>query len=173
MPSVSRRSRRIAVYAGSFDPPDLGHVWMVRTGASLFDELIVAVGTHPDKRGFFYVDDRLRLLKRFVARVAQRGVDRFENEFLVDYARSVGARFILRGVRNPMDLRIRAAPCGRSTRTWRRKSRPSFWCRRANWPKSPRPSCAASSGLKGWPKVVRRFLPGAVYREFLKRCKDR
>ena len=38
---------RRAVYAGSFDPPTLGHLWMIQEAQSLFDELIVAIGTNP------------------------------------------------------------------------------------------------------------------------------
>ena len=44
------RMKRIAVYAGSFDPLTNGHLWMIRQGARMFDELIVAMGDNPDKR---------------------------------------------------------------------------------------------------------------------------
>ena len=43
-------NKRVAVYAGSFDPPTSGHAWMIYEGAKLFDKLIVAVGKNPDKR---------------------------------------------------------------------------------------------------------------------------
>ena len=48
---------RKAVYAGSFDPPTNGHMFMIREGARLFDELVVAVGDNPDKRSTFSVDN--------------------------------------------------------------------------------------------------------------------
>lgn len=41
------RMKRIAVYAGSFDPLTNGHLWMIRQGARMFDELIVAMGDNP------------------------------------------------------------------------------------------------------------------------------
>lgn len=50
------------VYAGSFDPLTNGHLWMIRQGASLFDELIVAVGVNPAKPGAFSLDQRLAAL---------------------------------------------------------------------------------------------------------------
>jgi pantetheine-phosphate adenylyltransferase len=172
MLSVSRRSRRIAVYAGSFDPLTLGHVWMARTGAALFDELIVAVGTHPDKRAFFTIDDRLRLLRCSLRGLRNVKIAHFESEFLIDYARSVNARFILRGVRNPMDLEYE-----RAMRQVNADLAPEIT---TVFLVPPRELAEVSSsfvrglvGLKGWPKVVRRFLPGSVYREFLKRRKDR
>ena len=45
MPKIRR-----AVYAGSFDPPTNGHLWMIAQAAQLFDELIVAIGINPDKK---------------------------------------------------------------------------------------------------------------------------
>ena len=41
---------RRAVYAGSFDPLTNGHLYMIRAGAELFDELVVTVGVNPDKQ---------------------------------------------------------------------------------------------------------------------------
>ena len=40
-------SKRFGVYAGSFDPMTVGHLWMVEQGVSLFDRLVVAVGINP------------------------------------------------------------------------------------------------------------------------------
>jgi pantetheine-phosphate adenylyltransferase len=37
-----------AVYAGSFDPPTRGHLWMIEEGARLFDRVVVAVGVNPE-----------------------------------------------------------------------------------------------------------------------------
>ena len=49
----------LAVYAGSFDPPTNGHVWMIREGARLFERLVVAIGLNPDKRYTFDLQTRL------------------------------------------------------------------------------------------------------------------
>ena len=43
---------RKAVYAGSFDPITNGHLWMIREGQHLFDELVVAVGVNPDSQPY-------------------------------------------------------------------------------------------------------------------------
>jgi pantetheine-phosphate adenylyltransferase len=95
---------RRAVYAGSFDPPTNGHVFMIEEGARLFDELVVAVGVNPDKRGTFPVEQRLELLRKVSSPHANVRVERFENQFLVRYARSIGARYILRGIRTGADF---------------------------------------------------------------------
>lgn len=91
-----------AVYAGSFDPITNGHLWMVQQGAELFDELVVAIGVNPDKRYTFPLEQRLRLLEQSIDDPAVR-IDSFQNQYLVHYAASVGAGYILRGVRSEAD----------------------------------------------------------------------
>ena len=94
---------RKAVYAGSFDPITNGHLWMIKQGAELFDELIVAIGENPDKKYTFSVKERLQALRETLKGIHGVKVDSFRDEFLVNYARSVGARFILRGIRDTRD----------------------------------------------------------------------
>ena len=57
------RMKRIAVYAGSFDPLTNGHLWMIRQGARMFDELIVAIGDNPDKHYTFSHEERMTMLR--------------------------------------------------------------------------------------------------------------
>ena len=40
---------KTAVYAGTFDPPTVGHEWMIERAAELFDEVVVAIGVNPEK----------------------------------------------------------------------------------------------------------------------------
>jgi pantetheine-phosphate adenylyltransferase len=94
---------RRAVYAGSFDPITLGHLWMVEQGSKLFDELVVAIGVNPDKRYLFSLAERLQMLRQVTGHLANVSVVSFENLFLVHYAKQVDAGFILRGVRNEQD----------------------------------------------------------------------
>lgn len=92
---------RRAVYAGSFDPITEGHLWMIREGKKLFDELIVAVGVNPDKRSLFTVDER----KAFILDCEEDvTVSSYENMYLIDYAKSVGATHLLRGIRDISDV---------------------------------------------------------------------
>lgn len=92
-----------AVYAGSFDPITLGHLWMVERGSALFDKLIVAIGDNPDKRYSFTREQRLAFLRNAVHSLDNIKIDSFENRFLVDYVRDLGATHILRGIRNEHD----------------------------------------------------------------------
>ena len=97
-----KNGKRRAVYAGSFDPITNGHLWMVQAGAELFDELVVAIGVNPDKQYTFSLEQRLEMLRASIAD-EHVGVDSFENQYLVNYASSVGARYILRGIRSEAD----------------------------------------------------------------------
>lgn len=94
---------RTAVYAGSFDPPTNGHLWMIEQGLAMFDRLIVAIGTNTAKRYSFSVEERLELLKASTLESERLSITHFDNRYLVDYAREVGAKYVLRGIRSPHD----------------------------------------------------------------------
>lgn len=95
---------RIAVYAGSFDPLTNGHLWMIHQGAKLFDKLIVAVGINSDKKYTFTTKERLSMLQDSVKNCPNIVFDDFSNQFLVNYAQKIGAKFILRGSRSSSDF---------------------------------------------------------------------
>ena len=92
-----------AVYAGSFDPPTNGHLWMIQRGLEIFDTLVVAVGSNPSKNYTFSIPDRLSLLQESVPSCERLVFDHFDNRYLVDYAQSIGAEYILRGIRSAAD----------------------------------------------------------------------
>jgi pantetheine-phosphate adenylyltransferase len=94
---------RKAVYAGSFDPLTKGHAWMIERGSEMFDKLILAVGVNFDKKSLFTIDERVEMLKGIAKKYPNVEVTSFVNKFLVDYARSVGAKYIIRGIRNVED----------------------------------------------------------------------
>ena len=92
-----------AVYAGSFDPFTLGHVDIARRGASLFERVIVAVGTNPAKRYTFTHLERQEIIADALSDVSNVTVDSFAG-LLVDYCHSQQAMVILRGLRSEKDL---------------------------------------------------------------------
>ena len=97
--------KRIGIYAGSFDPPTNGHLWMIQQGAALFDELIVVLGVNPDKRSFLSEEQRLNALRSMLmGGLSHVRVEKMTGGFLVDYARKIGATHLLRGIRNTVDL---------------------------------------------------------------------
>lgn len=97
--------KRIGIYAGSFDPPTNGHLWMIEQGAALFDELVVVLGENPDKRVFMSVTQRMDALRGMLAGgPANVRVEKMQGGFLVDFARRIGATHLLRGIRNTVDF---------------------------------------------------------------------
>jgi pantetheine-phosphate adenylyltransferase len=99
---------RTAIYAGSFDPPTLGHADIIRRGAALFDRLVVAVGNNPAKRYRFDLAERTRLVRSSCEDLPHVEVVSFDG-LLVDTATAVGAQVILRGLRplGDFDLEFR------------------------------------------------------------------
>lgn len=93
------------MYAGSFDPPTLGHLWMIAEGGKLFDKLYISIGINPDKNYTFSVEEREEMLQESLKDIPGNFViSNFKNKFLVSYAQEVGASYILRGVRNASDF---------------------------------------------------------------------
>ncbi len=97
--------KRIAVYAGSFDPPTLGHLYMMQQGAALFDELVVVAAINPDKQGFLPPSQRRAALDSLLSLLPPNvRVAELREGFLAEYAHSIGATHLLRGVRNAVDF---------------------------------------------------------------------
>jgi pantetheine-phosphate adenylyltransferase len=94
---------RIAIYPGSFDPVTLGHEDIVRRGAELFDELTVAIGINPEKSPLFTHEERVSLLRDVFADLPNVKVASFHG-LTVDFARSIGATVMLRGLRTVSDM---------------------------------------------------------------------
>src|SRR5688572_18931596 len=97
------RTKKLGVYAGSFDPLTIGHLWMIEQGVQLFDRLVIAIGTNPDKKYVFSLEERLDMLRDSTRSFPNLSVTSFSNRFLIDFARSLGATHILRGIRSESD----------------------------------------------------------------------
>ena len=95
----------VGVYPGSFDPFTVGHLDVLASAAGLFDVVYVAVLHNVDKRPVFTIEERLDMIQNVLTS------EKFENVrcgtfdgLLVDYARSVGATHIVRGLRATSDF---------------------------------------------------------------------
>lgn len=152
----------LAVYAGSFDPPTVGHVWMIQQGARLFERLIVAIGVNPDKRSAFALETRLQWLQEIARPFPNVTVTQFGNLYLAHYAQSVGATAILRGIRNVTDYMYE--------QTMRHINGDLHPGLTTVFLMPPRELCEISSsavkgmiGPDGWREVVRRYVPACVF----------
>jgi pantetheine-phosphate adenylyltransferase len=95
--------KRIAIYPGSFDPVTNGHLDIVKRGAGLFDEVIVAILHNPNKQALFNLEERMEMLQESMSAVSGITFDTFDG-LLVDYAAKRGAQAILRGMRAVSDF---------------------------------------------------------------------
>ncbi len=99
-----------AVYPGTFDPPTFGHLDVIKRGRRLFDRVVVGVGHNPEKRTVFDIHERADMLRDLVAEMVKEQPDEAEVEvaifqgLTVDFARSVNATALLRGIRNLSDV---------------------------------------------------------------------
>jgi pantetheine-phosphate adenylyltransferase len=94
---------RHAVYVGSFDPPTLGHLDVIRRGARIFDRLTVGIGINPDKQPLFTPEERQTLVGELLRDLPNVEVASFEG-LAVKFARERGARVMLRGFRMLTDM---------------------------------------------------------------------
>lgn len=102
-PQLADREPRIAIYAGSFDPITRGHEDLILRSLEFVDRLIVAVATNINKQPLFSTDERVALIKDAVGADLRVEVHSFEG-LLVDFANSVDARLIIRGLRAVSDF---------------------------------------------------------------------
>jgi pantetheine-phosphate adenylyltransferase len=95
----------IAIYPGSFDPMTNGHVDLITRTLRVFDKVIVAIATNPDKdRSLFSVEERLQMIDDvFVDQHGRVEADAFQG-LLVDYAERRHSRVIIRGLRAVSDF---------------------------------------------------------------------
>lgn len=97
------RQARIGVYPGTFDPLTLGHMDIIRRGATLVDQLVIGVTTNPSKSPMFTVAERLDAVRRECTGIAGVSVVDFDL-LLMDFAQSQGASIIIRGLRAVSDF---------------------------------------------------------------------
>lgn len=87
-----------AIYPGSFDPPTNGHLDLIARGSQIFERLIVAILRNPEKDPLFSLEERRGMLEELTAGFENVEIGTFDG-LTVDYARRVGAKAILRGIR--------------------------------------------------------------------------
>lgn len=103
----------IGIVAGSFDPITNGHVWLIKRAMRIIGNdgmLYVVVGVNPDKKYYFTAEERIQQIKSvlhvkdIISSKHSIEIRSISNELLINYARSLGADFIFRGIRNLNDF---------------------------------------------------------------------
>ncbi len=96
---------KIAVYPGSFDPITLGHLNIVKRASRIFDKVYVCVAVNSSKKPHFTLEERADFVRRVTAKFGNVEVTTCDG-LLVEYARALGATFIIKGLRAVSDFEM-------------------------------------------------------------------
>ncbi|MBL7071348.1 MAG: pantetheine-phosphate adenylyltransferase [Candidatus Omnitrophica bacterium] len=100
---MKKISKKIAVYAGSFDPATYGHIDIIKRAARIFDDVIVAVAHNIDKKPLFSVKERVTMIKKTTHSIPNVKVIDFKG-LAVNYVSECGASVLIRGLRAVSDF---------------------------------------------------------------------
>jgi len=161
-------NKKIAVYAGSFDPPTKGHLWIIEKSSEIFDEVIVAVGTNPSKNYKFSEEERIEMVKKCVEKFPNVKVMPMGKELLVNFCKKVNAKFIVRGIRNESDYEYERTM--RYVNEELKKDLVTIFL----IPPLELTNISSSFvkslvGFKNWEKIVKKYLPKEIYKIFIKK----
>ncbi len=95
----------IALYPGSFDPLTYGHLDVIERAVGLFDCVVVAILTNPDKSPLFSTEERIDQIQTATAHLERVEVDTFHG-LTVNFARQRGAQVLIRGLRAVSDFEL-------------------------------------------------------------------
>ena len=102
-------SDKIGLFTGSFDPMTNGHLDIIERASKIFDKLYVGVFYNPHKQGFLPVENRKRAVEKAVAHLDNVEVLVSHDQLVVDVARRLGAKTLVRGLRNATDLQYESS----------------------------------------------------------------
>jgi pantetheine-phosphate adenylyltransferase len=102
------KTEKIAIYSGCFDPPTLGHVWVMRQAIKLFDSTMIVIGPNPGKKTEFSLRQRRKFIRKAIGYPVQPNVmvREFTEGNIVDYINDLKPNaqyYILRGIRDVSD----------------------------------------------------------------------
>jgi pantetheine-phosphate adenylyltransferase len=101
--SEKNGERRVAVFAGSFDPFTVGHFDLVKRAAGIFDSLMVLVAQNASKKNLFDAETRKAMVEVAVSGIPNVSVA-VHGGLTVDFMKNAGARYLVRGIRGAADL---------------------------------------------------------------------
>ena len=93
----------IAIFPGTFDPFTIGHDALVRRALGIADELYIAIGINTEKRTMLTLEERLERIAALYKDEPRIHVMSYEG-LTTDFAQSIGAKFIIRGLRSTIDF---------------------------------------------------------------------
>lgn len=95
--------KRKCVFAGTFDPPTLGHEAIIRDCLQMFDEVVVAIMVNPKKQPAFLVEERRQMLELITKNDPRVRIVSFTGT-VAELLKAENTKFYVRGIRNGTDL---------------------------------------------------------------------
>lgn len=92
-----------AIYPGSFDPMTFGHIDIIERSSKIFDEVVIGILNNSAKHPLFSLEERIEMAEGLVKKYDNVRVDSFDG-LLVDYAKSIDANIVIRGLRAITDF---------------------------------------------------------------------
>ena len=93
----------MAIFPGSFDPITVGHIEIVEKSIKIFDEIIIAIGTNPEKKYMFTEGQRLNFIIEYFKNKKNVKVVAYDG-LTFELCKKLDVKFIVRGVRNILDF---------------------------------------------------------------------
>ena len=111
---------RIGIYPGTFDPITNGHADIIRRAVRIVDRLVIGVARNDGKGPLFATDERVEIVRDEVAHLENGDAERIDvrafDTLLVNFAQSVGANVVLRGLRAVSDFEYEFQMAGMNAR---------------------------------------------------------
>ena len=96
-------NNKIAVFPGSFDPFTIGHESIVKRALPLFDKIVIAIGINSIKNYLFDLEKRKAIIDAAFNAYKKVEIATYQG-LTIDFCKSINAKFLLRGIRNSVDL---------------------------------------------------------------------
>ncbi len=93
-----------AIYTGTFDPPTLGHEWVIDQSRKIFHKVIVVIAINSEKKTMFTIDERKAMLLSITKNMENVSIEICSDKFIANFAKELGAEYVVRGVRSNQDL---------------------------------------------------------------------
>ncbi|HEX8019529.1 pantetheine-phosphate adenylyltransferase [Mucilaginibacter sp.] len=99
---------KIALFPGSFDPITKAHVDIVKRSVELFDKFYIGIGVNSSKKGLLTIEQREQMIRAVFAHDERIHVIAYEG-LTVDFCKSIGAAYMIRGIRTVSDFEYEKA----------------------------------------------------------------